>query len=93
MNEHVFSDVTLGCDDQTHLQADKIVLSACSPFFRKILLNNPNQHPLIYSRGVKQQEMQAILQFMYLGEANIFQGRINQFKIIAKEFELKEQGQ
>ena len=34
--------------------------------------------------------MQAILQFMYLGEANIFQGRINQFMIIAKEFELKE---
>jgi hypothetical protein len=27
---------------------------------------------------------------MYLGEANIFQGRINQFMIIAKVFELKE---
>jgi len=34
--------------------------------------------------------MQAILQFMYLGEANIFQGRINKFMLIAKEFELKE---
>jgi hypothetical protein len=90
LNEHVFSDVTLVCDDQTQLQAHKIVLSACSPVLRKILLNNPHQHPLIYLRGVKQQEMQAILQFMYLGEANIFQGRINQFMIIAKEFELKE---
>ena len=88
--EHIFSDVTLVCDDQTQLQAHKIVLSACSPVLRKILLNNPHQHPLIYLRGVKQQEMQAILQFMYLGEANIFQGRINQFMIIAKEFELKE---
>ena len=90
LNEHVFSDVTLVCDDQTQLQAHKIVLSACSPVLKKILLNNPHQHPLIYLRGVKQQEMQAILQFMYLGEANIFQGRINQFMIIAKEFELKE---
>ena len=34
--------------------------------------------------------MQAIIQIMYMGEANIFQGRINQFMIIAKEFELKE---
>jgi hypothetical protein len=88
--EHVFSDVTLVCDDQTQLQAHKIVLGACSPVLRKILLNNHHQHPLIYLRGVKQQEMQAILQFMYLVEANIFQGRINQFMIIANEFELKQ---
>ena len=83
-NEHVFSDVTLVCDDQTQLQAHKIVLSVCSPVLRKILLNNPHQHPLIYLRGVKQQEMQAILQFMYLGEANIFQGRISQFIVTAQ---------
>ena len=56
--ERVFSDVTLVCDDQTQLQAHKIVLSACSPVLKKILLNNPHQHPLIYLRGVMQQEMQ-----------------------------------
>ena len=40
LNEHVFSDVTLVCDDQTQLQAHKIVLSACSPVLKKVLLKN-----------------------------------------------------
>ena len=30
----------------------KVILSACSPFFRRILLSNPHQHPLIYLTGV-----------------------------------------
>ena len=42
------SDVTLVCDDQTQFKAHKIVLSACSPVFKKIIDNNPSQHPLIY---------------------------------------------
>ena len=67
INENKFSDVTLVCDDQTQLPAHKIVLSACSPILGNILLNNPHPHPLLYLRGVRKQEMQSILQFMYLG--------------------------
>ena len=33
------SDVTLVCDDQTQFKAHKIVLSACSPVFKKIINN------------------------------------------------------
>ena len=61
-------DVTLVCDDQTQFKAHKIVLSACSPVFKKIIDNNPSQHPLIYLRGIQSYEMESILQFMYLGE-------------------------
>ena len=89
-NENKFSDVTLVCDDQTQLPAHKIVLSACSPVLGNILLNNPHPHPLLYLRGVKQHEMQSILQFMYLGEATILQDRINQFMEVAKELQVKE---
>ena len=32
-----FFDVTLACDDQ-QMQAHKVILSACSPFFQEILL-------------------------------------------------------
>ena len=52
-NEGHHSDVTLVCDDQTNFKAHKIVLSACSPVFKKIIDNNPNQHPLIYLRGIQ----------------------------------------
>ena len=31
-----FTDVTLACEDQS-IKAHKVVLSACSPFFKKLL--------------------------------------------------------
>ena len=46
-NDKDFFDVTLACDDN-QLQAHKVILSACSPFFRSVLKKNPHQHPLLY---------------------------------------------
>jgi hypothetical protein len=84
-----FSDVTLVSDDQTQFQAHKFVLSACSPVLKNLLVNNPHSHPLIYLSGVKQQELQSILQFMYLGDARIYQDRIDKFLDIAKDLQVK----
>ena len=42
-----FFDVTLVCEEE-QLQAHKVIISACSPFFRNILQRNPHQHPLVY---------------------------------------------
>ena len=67
-----FFDVTLACDDE-QIQAHKVILSACSPFFRNILRRNPHQHPLLYLSGVKYQELLAVLNFMYMGEVNVAQ--------------------
>ena len=53
-------DVTLACDDN-QLQAHKVILSACSPFFRSILKKNPHQHPLLYLKGVKYEDVVAVL--------------------------------
>ena len=73
------SDVTLVSDDQTQFKAHKIVLSACSPVFKKIIESNPSQHPLIYLRGIQSYEMESILQFMYLGEARFYHNRMREF--------------
>ena len=64
MAENDFSDVTLVSDDQIQIRAHKFVLSACSPVLKNILLNNPHSHPVVYLRGVKQHELQSLLQFM-----------------------------
>ena len=48
-----YTDVTLVSDDQTQFKAHKIVLSACSRVFKKIIESNPSQHPLIYLRGIQ----------------------------------------
>ena len=85
-----FADVTLVSDDQVQTKAHKVVLSACSPVLKTLLVNNPHSHPLLYLRGIKQTELQAILKFMYFGETQIFENRINDFVSVAKDLEVKE---
>ena len=77
-------------DFQIQIPAQKIILSACSPVLKNLLLNNPHSHPLLYLREVKKQELQSILKFMYFGEATIHQDRINEFMDVALDFEVKE---
>ena len=84
------SDVTLVSDDQIQFKAHKIVLSACSPVFKKIIDSNPSQHPLIYLRGIQSYELESILQFMYLGEARFYQDRMEEFIKVAKDLEVKD---
>ena len=61
-NEDPFSDVTLVSGDELlDYQVHKFVLSAVSPVFKEILLNNPHDHPLIYLTGVNERELQYLL--------------------------------
>ena len=88
--EEKHSDVTLISDDQIQFKAHKIVLRACSPVLRKIIDNNPCQHPLIYLRGIHSHEMESILEFMYLGEGRFYYERMGEFIQVAKDLEVKE---
>jgi len=84
-----FLDVTLVCETDEQLQAHKVILSACSPFFRKILARNPHQHPLLYLKGVKFGDLQSVLNFMYHGEVNVAQDELNSFLAVAEELKVK----
>jgi len=83
-----FFDVTLACEDN-QLSAHKVILSACSPFFRNILRRNPHQHPLLYLRGVKHSDLQSVLNFMYHGEVNVAQEELNSFLAVAEDLKVK----
>jgi hypothetical protein len=83
-----FFDVTLACDDE-QIQAHKVILSACSPFFRSILRKNPHAHPLLYLKGVKFSDLQSVLNFMYHGEVNVAQEELNSFLAVAEELRVK----
>lgn len=50
-SEH-FVDVTLACENEM-LKCHKVVLSACSTYFEKLLLDNPCQHPIIFMKDMK----------------------------------------
>ena len=83
-----FTDVTLACEDQS-VKAHKVVLSACSPFFKKLLKTHSHPQPLIYMKGMKASTLTAIIDFLYFGEANIFQEELDSFLALAEELQLK----
>ena len=87
-NETDFTDVTLACEEGS-FKAHKVILSACSPFFKRLLKIHPQPQPLVYMRGVKATDMVAIIDFIYHGEANIFQDQLEGFLALAEELELK----
>ena len=86
--EKDFFDVTLACEGE-QLEAHKVILSACSPFFRGVLRRNPHAHPLLYLKGVKYADLLAVLNFMYHGEVNVAQKDLSSFLNTAEELEVK----
>jgi len=87
-DEADFFDMTLSVGDQ-QIKAHKLVLSACSPFFRSVLKQNPHAHPLLYLKGVTFADLQAVLNFMYHGEVNVAQDDLNSFLAVAEELKVK----
>ena len=84
-----FADVTLACEDGQKVEAHKVILVASSPFFQKILTRNKHPHPLIFMKGSKFEDLMAIVDFLYCGEANVFQENLDSFLAIAEEMKLK----
>ena len=84
-----FFDVTLACDSDEQVSAHKVILSACSPFFRQVLRRHKHQHPLLYLRGVSFSDLESVLAFMYNGEVNIAQEQLNSFLAVAEDLKVK----
>ncbi|KAH9632741.1 hypothetical protein HF086_013113 [Spodoptera exigua] len=86
--ENDLVDVTLCCDGGK-IKAHKMLLSACSSYFKQIFKENPCQHPVIIFRNFKFEDLNAIINFMYHGEVNIFQEQLESFLLTAEFLEVK----
>ena len=84
-----FVDVTLACDDGQQVEAHKVILAASSPIFENLLKRKKHAYPLIFMRGVKSEDLRAIVDFLYFGEADVFQENLDSFLAIADELQLK----
>ena len=83
-----FTDVILACEDGQQMEAHKVILASSSPFFEKILQKSKHPHPLIYLRGFQSKDFVSILDFLYFGEANVYQEDLDSFLAIAEEIQL-----
>ena len=96
-NEKDFFDVTLVSDDEVQVSAHKLILSACSPFFKNILRRNSHTHPLIYLSGVSSSELISVMDYIYQGEVMVPQKQFEQFLNVSQKLQLdgllqKEEG-
>merc|ERR1711970_388262 len=87
-NDKSFSDVTIVCEGQ-NTKAHKMLLCACSPYFKNLLESNPAKNPIIFLKDVPFQHMTAILEFMYAGEVNVAQDQLPQFLKSAEKLKVK----
>ncbi|KRF78251.1 protein bric-a-brac 1 isoform X2 [Drosophila virilis] len=81
-------DVTLACDGKL-LQAHKIVLAICSPYFQEIFTTNPCQHPIIILKDVSFNIMCELLEFMYQGVVNVKHTELQSFMKIGQLLQIK----
>ena len=83
-----FTDLTLVCADQ-QVEVHKVVLASSSKFFWRVLKNIKHSHPLIYLRGIKFKDLEAVLSFMYLWQVKLAQEDLDSFLALAEELEVK----
>ena len=83
-------NVSLISEDGSQVEAHKVVLSACSPFFRNIITQNARHpHPLLFLKGVRHRDLVSLLDFMYRGQVNIAQEDLSTFLSVAEELKVK----
>lgn len=87
-NEQDFADVTLATVDNQQIRAHKVILSSCSPFFRNILLTNTHQNPLLYLKDIKHNELEMIMQFIYLGQCEVGKDDLESFLATGQDLEV-----
>ncbi|KAK8753235.1 hypothetical protein OTU49_003358 [Cherax quadricarinatus] len=78
-----FTDVTLACEGKCY-PLHKLVLSACSEYLEKIIKSTPCKHPVIVLQDIRCSELEALINYMYVGEVNVPQSSLT-FLIKAAE--------
>ncbi|XP_047349211.1 protein tramtrack, alpha isoform-like isoform X1 [Vespa velutina] len=88
LNNETLVDVTLAAEGR-HLQAHKVVLSACSTYFQSLFTVNPCQHPIVILKDVKFSDLKIMVDFMYYGEVNISQDQLPSIIKTAESLKIK----
>ncbi|XP_023242728.1 protein bric-a-brac 1-like isoform X2 [Centruroides sculpturatus] len=81
-------DVTLSCEGK-QMKAHKLILSASSPLFNNIFMDNPNQYPVIVLTDTKYSDLKMILDFIYNGKIFIPRSQLARLLKTAEALKIK----
>ena len=76
-------------EDYHEVSAHRLVLSACSEYFRNIFKNSKVQDTLICLDGVTDEDLKNVLDYIYLGEAQICLDKMDRFLKVAERLKLE----
>ena len=88
-NESYLQDVTLISEDFKHIPAHKLVLSACSEYFKRLFQETKQTQPLICLDGVTSADLKNVLDYVYDGEVKILQEDLDRFLNVANKLKLE----
>jgi len=86
----LFADVTLVSDDMKQVSAHRTILCSASPIFKQLLTLSPiKSNPILFLKGIMYEDLESLLQFIYLGETKVYEQRIEEFCNLAEDFDLE----
>ena len=90
-NEKHFTDVTLVSDDMIQVRAHKTILSSASSVFKQLLMmHESTTNQILFLKGINHEELETLLQFIYLGEAKVYESRVELFVSALNDLGIKE---
>ena len=72
-----------------HFQGHKVILSACSPYFKKILKDNPCRHPVLILNDIELEVLDALMTYMYHGTVSVPHNKLPLFLKTAEALKIK----
>jgi len=91
LKKHMHCDVVLACKDGPKLPAHKIILSACSTYFRDLLADTEiHQETIIVLKDINREDMKAVLSFLYSGVVEVAKDRLADFLLAASLLKIEE---
>ena len=89
-----FTDVTLLCNDtggqdQVAITAHRVILSAASEFFSRVLQRDQDRGAVLYLRGASKENVIGMLNFIYSGECSIAINQLDEFVALGKDLKIK----
>jgi len=56
-----------------------VILSSASDFFKKILTRNPQQETFLFLQGIRFEDLEQVVRFVYLGRCEVEVGQVERF--------------
>ena len=87
--EKEFANVTLVSSDEVKTLVHKVILATASPLLKRILVQNPHEHPLIFFNSIRSTVVEQLVKFIYLGECDVDQEDLFSFLDAGKSLQIR----